>query len=216
MCCSDKLLRWNILGWQGALLSHFVPAPIYMETIVISGRSFCRKSVKRALFDRVDCDALNKILTKHSLYRLQYPIVIHSKLSFPFSQPVPAFNKNNHNVDISVKRCGSALSWCSNVPFKPVQVIAKGGFLLGATKKTDPKKSRPLISRSCLYELFKEILVMIPKHSSLSDKLSSQVEIKCYRSYKKASLLYTNIWRELKSSLFNSWVSHNPALDEFT
>lgn len=37
--CSDKLARWNYLGYQGSLLSSFMSHPIYMSTLTV-GRKF--------------------------------------------------------------------------------------------------------------------------------------------------------------------------------
>ncbi|CAE7816457.1 adat1 [Symbiodinium sp. CCMP2592] len=50
--CSDKICRWNHVGWQGALLSRLIEAPIYMQSVVIGGALFDEGFVRDALFDR--------------------------------------------------------------------------------------------------------------------------------------------------------------------
>lgn len=50
--CSEKLLRWNHTGYQGALLARLIEEPVLMSSIVIGGPLFEEGFVRQALFGR--------------------------------------------------------------------------------------------------------------------------------------------------------------------
>ena len=51
MSCSDKILRWNVVGIQGALLTHLLH-PIYLSSITV-GSKFHPGHMKRAFYERI-------------------------------------------------------------------------------------------------------------------------------------------------------------------
>ena len=53
MSCSDKILRWNVIGCQGALLSHFISHPIFFESFTISSQIFNKEAFCRAIYKRL-------------------------------------------------------------------------------------------------------------------------------------------------------------------
>ena len=69
-CCSDKILRWNILGLQGSLLSSLLPHPLYISTVTI-GRKFSNICVRRAIC----CRAFSHSFSNPP-YKLNHPSVM--------------------------------------------------------------------------------------------------------------------------------------------
>ena len=53
MSCSDKLMRWNVLGCQGAMLAHLISHPIFLSSYTISSSVYSKEALQRAVYGRV-------------------------------------------------------------------------------------------------------------------------------------------------------------------
>ncbi len=52
LSCSDKLARWGVLGFQGALLSHYLQEPLYFRAVVVGKCPYSHQAMQRALKTR--------------------------------------------------------------------------------------------------------------------------------------------------------------------
>ena len=72
MTCSDKIVKWNVLGLQGSLLSLYIE-PVYLESIVIGDPSN-QDHVIRAFHSRVKITS-----TLPPSYHVNLPRLLHTK-----------------------------------------------------------------------------------------------------------------------------------------
>lgn len=75
LSCSDKLSRWAVLGFQGALLSHFLQGGLYFRTVVLGKCPYSQEAMERTL-NRLHTHTHNQNTTIHhysvSLYDCCY------------------------------------------------------------------------------------------------------------------------------------------------
>ncbi|KIY45931.1 hypothetical protein FISHEDRAFT_48493 [Fistulina hepatica ATCC 64428] len=136
MSCSDKIASYSILGVQGALASHLLGAPIYIDNIIIGGVSAALQlsvieDCKRAFVDQLP-----------PKYHLHAPSIAFTSLKYAHEQ----------NVLGSASSAPESLSWIADTSF-PFGEVLVNGYRRGVPLKHRHREK--MLPRTCRLALFK-------------------------------------------------------------
>ncbi|KAI2648056.1 tRNA-specific adenosine deaminase 1 [Labeo rohita] len=204
LSCSDKLARWGVLGFQGALLSHYLQEPVYFRAVVVGKCPYSHQAMQRALKTR--CSDVRDLPSGFSVHD---PEILQSGLEFPHNH-THTESKHTHTQG-RISPCGAAISWCA-VSQQPLDVTANG-YKQGVTKKSSghmaskchhkTTMSLSLISKVELFHSFLK-LVAATEDSQLPESLRGK-DLKTYWDYKQAAGPYQQAWTQLRLQAFPLW-----------
>lgn len=193
MSCSDKVGRWNVVGLQGALLSHFLQ-PIYLSSITL-GALFHHGHLARAMCCRFQHSDL--------VDRLEYPYhVVH-----PLLGSVPGDEEIKRHVG---KAASGSLNW---TPFDANPEFIDGGTGRPVSKlhlRHDQLDSISRLSKVSFLKDFKELYYLSGlEYLSETSYRTCKEEARSYQRAKQCLNEYC------KKAGFGTWTRMPPEVDEF-
>ena len=182
MSCSDKICRWNVLGLQGALLSHFIE-PVYLASLTL-GYLYDHGHLSRAVCCRLQHNSdLNTELP--APYHVNHPRLGHVTAYDP---PRETEKTNNLSVNWSI---GDSV---------PEVTDGRTGACMTRTHNS-PTPSR--ICKAALFESFKEICTKVGREELLNAETYREAK-NMATDFQEAKHKMYNYFR---SSKYGPWVS---------
>ena len=205
MSCSDKLVRWGVLGLGGALLSMYIPNPIVLSSVCVSKdpRAVDDKAdlgqldaLRRAITGRIG-KALMMIAETEKGWNIKPPEVAvvsdtfeNSKSSSEFrhDKRMIAVADNEPNSNKRVKKesvCGMSINWQTSVQHAANTEVTIGATGLKRGKK--PKSPTDVVNSSSRLSRY-QFALRCMKCNSLSSETGGHIsDSSSYRKYKEAA-----------------------------
>lgn len=191
MSCTDKICKWNVLGMQGALLSHIIE-PIYLESLTL-GYLYEHGHLARGVCCRLSKDS-----------------DINEKLPMPYSLNHPWLGRVTAHIPSRETQKTNNLS--VNWYFGSSGVELTDGRTGCCLTRNG---SAPTPSRLCKAELYKRFKMICSRNTGLQQLASFET----YREAKEKALEFQEakavMNKQLKNSKFGAWVKKPRELELF-
>ncbi|CAD8062281.1 unnamed protein product [Paramecium primaurelia] len=209
-CCTDKLMIWNIVGIQGALLNQYIN-PIYIDNLIIEFREqFSLKQVfdvrKRSGKNKNDILKINnKLISKQ--FRIQKPKLIYTRKNlFTHSPYHPKNDELNKRINKDINQQSlQSFSYLYVDSCGTEKINSINGLKWGLAKKDISRlQFLPKITKYQLFQKFKNLYYSFESKQLLCN----------YREAKNRNIKYLCLKTNIKQC-FQEWSLNKIQYEQF-